>query len=148
MEFSKVIDHVDRPRIVYDGEEVSVLSIPVPGRGEEPRELTVDIFAPEARAWRHYYTDRELNRLKEELRFGFRFVMNRETAYSLPLGESIYLQPAHEYGAEYTVCYSYREQSAGHYIFWLIAVLRRELAGGEFDRRVADIRRYWLPPGG
>jgi hypothetical protein len=148
MEFRKLLDCIDRPRTVYDGVEVSALSIPIPGEGAETRELTVDLSAPEARAWRHYYTDRELNRLKDELRFGFRFVMSREAAYSPALGESIYLQPSHRYGAEYTVCFSYKEQSAGRYVFWLIAVLRREVERAEFDRRVADINRYWLPPGG
>jgi len=148
MEFRKLLDCIDRPRTVYDGVEVSALSIPIPGEGAEARELTIDLFAPEARAWRHYYTDRELNRLKDELRFGFRFVMSREAAYSPALGESIYLQPSHRYGAEYTVCYSYGEQSPGRYVFWLIAVLRREVERAEFDRRVSDINRYWLPPGG
>ena len=148
MGFNKIVDYVDRPRIIYDGVEVSVLNIPIPGGGAGPRELAIDLFAPEARAWRHYYNDRELNWLKDELRFDFRFVLNREAAYSRPLGESIYLQPTHRYGAEYTVCFSYREQSAGHYIFWLIAILSREVGAAEFDRRVADIKRYWLPPGG
>lgn len=108
-------------------------------------ELTVNFSTPEALAWRHYYTDRELNYLKDELRFGLKFVLNREAAVSQTLDERIDLQPVYKYGAEYTVCFSYREESPGRYIFWLIAILRRELERGDFDRRVEDIRRYWLP---
>jgi len=147
MDFRKLIDHVDEPRAIYNGGEVSVLNIPIPGGGAEPRELTIDLSAPEARAWRHYYTDRELNFLRDELRFGLKFVLNREAAFNRRLDEPIYLQPVYKDGAEYTVCFSYREESYGHYIFWLIAILRRDTERADFGRRVADIERYWLPEG-
>jgi hypothetical protein len=147
MGFRKLIDYVYQPRAIYDGGEVSVLSIPIPGVDAETWELTVDLSAPEARAWRHYYTDPELNYLRDELRFGLKFVLNREAAFSQTLDQPIDLQPVYEYGAEYTVCFSYREESWGRYIFWLIAVLRREMERADFDRRVADIETYWLPAG-
>jgi len=147
MEFRKLIDNVYQPRAIYDGVEVSALNVPIPSGDAGPRELTIDLSAPEALEWRHYYTDRELNTLKDELRFGFKFVLSRETAFSQALDKPIDLQPVHEYGAEYTICFSYREESPGHYVFWLIAILKRSLERAEFDNRVADIKKYWLTPG-
>jgi len=144
MEFRKLIDNVDRPRAVYDGVEVSALNVPLPGGDGEPRELTIDLSASETLAWRHYYTDRELNTLRDELRFGFKFVLSRETAFSQALDKPIDLQPIHKYGAEYTICFSYWEESPGRYVFWLIAILARSLERAEFDARVADIKKYWL----
>ncbi len=81
------------------------------------------------------------------MRFGLKFVLGREAAFSRALDKPIDLQPVHEYGAEYTICFSYREESPGRYVFWLIAILKRSLERAEFDRRVADIKKYWLPPG-
>jgi hypothetical protein len=147
MEFRKLIDNVYQPRAIYDGVEMSVLNVPIPGGDAEPWELTIDLSAPEALEWRHYYTDRELNALKDELCFKLKFVLGREAAFSQTLDKPIDLQPVHEYGAEYTICFSYREESPGRYIFWLIAILRRGLERAEFDKRVADIKRYWLTPG-
>jgi hypothetical protein len=145
MEFRKLIDYVYQPRAIYSGGELSRLNIPIPGGVAEAWELTVELFTPEAGAWRHYYTDSELNYLKDELRFGLKFVLNREAAFSQTINEPINLHPIYKYGAEYTVCFSCREESAGHYIFWLIAILRREVERADYDRRMQDIRSYWLP---
>ncbi len=145
MEFKKLIDHIDQPCTVYDGDEVARVTIPLPEPGSGKRDLVIDLAAPEGRAWRHYYTDGELNYLKDELRFDFKFLMSRESAFNGVIDQLIYLQPVYEYDAEYTVCFSYKEMSYGHYVFWLVAILKRGMEREVFDKRVADIKKYWLP---
>jgi hypothetical protein len=147
MGFKKLIDHIDQPRTVYDGGEVERVTIPLPEPGFRERDLVIDLGAPEGRAWRHYYTDGELNHLKDELRFDFKFVMNREAAFNGAIGRLIYLLPVYKYDAEYTVCFSYTEMNYGRYVFWLVAILKRGVGREVFDERVAAIKKYWLPDG-
>ncbi len=147
MGFKKLIDHIDQPRTVYDGGEVERVTIPLPELGFGERDLVIDLAALEGRAWRHYYTDGELNYLKDELRFDFKFLMSRESAFNGAIGRLIYLQPVYKYDAEYTVCFSYTEMNYGRYVFWLVAILKRGMEREVFDERVAAVKKYWLPAG-
>jgi|GEM_PF-3974437 len=148
MNFKKVIDHSSHPRVIYDGGEVVNVKVPFIGSNLGTRELVINLDAPEMREWRHYYSDDELNQLKDELRFSFKFLLNCEVAYNRAIDHLIYLQPVYKYKSEYTVCFSYDEVSPLHYVFWLISILRREIERAEFDSRVENIQRYWLSHGG
>ncbi len=147
MNFKKVIDDSSQPRVIYDGSEAIEVKVPFIESNFGTREVLINLDAPEMREWRHYYTDGELNQLKDELRFGFKFLLNREVAYNRAIDQLIYLQPVYKYTAEYTVCFSYDEISPLHYVFWLISILRREIERAEFDSRVESIQRYWLSHG-
>lgn len=148
MNFKKVIDYSGQPLPIYDGGEIVKVKIPFIESNVGTRDVLINLDAPEMREWRHYYSDCELNQLKDELRFGFKFLLHREVAYHRAIDHLIYLQPVYKYKAEYTICFSYDEVNPSHYVFWLISIWRREIERGEFDSRVENIKRDWLSHGG
>ena len=144
MDFQQIVTFLDAPKVIADGDEVEVIRFALLETGSQEFVLRID--APECRRWRHYYTDKELNALSQMLRFEFRFLMSREEVYHAALGQSIALCPLYEKGSLYTVCYAYTEQSNGHYVFWLLGMVKSEIALPEHTLRVENIKRYWLKP--
>lgn len=143
MQFTLIASYPNAPTVFYDGEErlQFPLTIPLDGRSEV---VQIDPLAPECRQWRHYFKDEELNELANLLDLKFEFMMNQETVVAPTSGKRVYFQPIWCRGSELTICYTYDEVSNGHYVFWLLAVLSRNILESEFGNRINNIKAYWL----
>jgi hypothetical protein len=142
-DFLIVDDHVASPIQIYDGIETAKVKIELINKPEKVT-FTVDLDAPAAKRWRHYYTDDELNRLSTLLQFSYKFIMNSEIAVNSSLNQQIYIQPVYKYSKEFSICFSYDEVSPLHYKYWLIAIVEREMTRDDYEQRVEDIKKYWL----
>jgi hypothetical protein len=140
--FNLISQSVSLPVVFYDGDEAGLRTLSAKIAGEEAT-LAVDLSAPECRAWRHYYSDQELNRLWSMLGLKFDFLTGHERLVEPATGRSVYFQPFLVLGQEVSVCFCFDEVSPGHYMYWLLGLLARPLAEDEFRARVKRIERYW-----
>lgn len=104
----------------------------------------LDWAKPECKKWQHYYNDSELNTLSRILKFGLRFFANDETAINETSGFILDFQPFWRDGFEYSICFSYKEFAPNYGRCFLNAILVRELSKKDFNKRVTEIKKYWM----
>lgn len=142
-EFEVLVDYHEQPRQIFDGVYTGREGVPLPDSRILPPGLEMHPELIEARQWRHYYTDEELNALRRLIALDFRFNLHREWSINSVLRKDIYVQPSARDGDEYSVCYCFDEVSPMRFVFWLVAVLRRSgFSEADYARRIEYINRY------
>jgi len=143
MSFNLIASYVGNSIVFYDGGERERFPLHVK-LAEMSIQVEIDPLAPESSKWRYYYHDSELNELTRLLKLQFEFSCNVEAAVDPISRRRVCFQPFWQAGHELSICYTYDEVSNGHYVFWLVAVLSRNVAESAFSDRVAHIKKYWL----
>jgi hypothetical protein len=136
---------IDSPRIMHEGSTgVTEVRFTTPERTGEFR-LSIHPDARTLLHWTHYYTDAELDALRDLFHWGLDFGLGRATAVAVPFNRDVHVQPIYKYRSEWTICFCYDEVRPLYYVYWLVGVARRDLTRAEYDRRVAKMDQWASP---
>ena len=129
------------PHVIYDG--VEAYDFPLGALAPDLPRLRLNVARSEVSRWRHYFNDAELNALSRLLGWEMRFLLNREVAFHPGFAHLVNLYPLLHSGEELILSYAHDERSAGHFTYWLVAVVARAQTQKEFERRVGLIEKHW-----
>ena len=133
--FKVIKDYVEKPEVIYDGLETLEVQIE-----EDEYQFKLDLNNIVVKYWNKYFSDTELSDLKKLLKLDCKFILGKPYLINQKIDQKIYFQIFYKCNYEYTICFAYDEVSAGHYTFWLIAVLNRKITKEEYEKRINGLK--------